>query len=374
MKEKDRPNRTLQIRTPVRRENAQLYILISLVSFGGSVMATRLFLELTGYPKIGSGELHIAHVLWGGLILFIAALLPLVFANRWVFTAGAILSGVGVGLFIDEVGKFVTLSNDYFFPPAAPIIYAFFLLTVVLYLRIRKRPTQDPRDELYRVLDGLTELLDQDLDPVEKSLLLHRLKHISTSSSDPDLADLAKSLSAFLIKENLQLAPRRMPIDIRFRKWLVKFENRHLPRRRYRWAITFLIGLVGVIALFQFVSIAPILFSRTHPLESLLTLLLQKGDIRSATMAAWSLAYIALQGLFGTSMIIGGGLFAVGLEKRGLDLASIGLVVSLTAINLLAFYVDQFSASINALLQLLVLLAITLFRRRFIPPSFTKTK
>ncbi len=124
---------------PVKRPGAENYLLLSLLSFALSVAGTRLFLELTGYPQLGNSELHIAHVLWGGLLLFVAALLPLIYANRWVYSTSGILSGLGVGLFIDEVGKFITQSNDYFYPPAAPIIYAFFLLVVLLYQRVRRR-------------------------------------------------------------------------------------------------------------------------------------------------------------------------------------------------------------------------------------------
>ena len=46
--------------------------------------------------------LHIAHALWGGLLLFVAVLLPLALANRWAIKASALLSGIGIGLFIDE--------------------------------------------------------------------------------------------------------------------------------------------------------------------------------------------------------------------------------------------------------------------------------
>src|SRR4051812_2558514 len=101
-------------RSPVKRRNAQYYLLITVMSFAGSVVMTRLFLGLTGYPQLGNSELHIAHVLWGGLLLFIASILPLIFANRWVYFVSAVLNGIGVGLFIDEVGKFITRSNDYF--------------------------------------------------------------------------------------------------------------------------------------------------------------------------------------------------------------------------------------------------------------------
>ena len=87
-----------RIQSPVRRERASHYLLLTLLSFAASVSITRLFLYLTGYPQIGSGELHIAHVLWGGLILFVA-------------TIGGILFGSGVLLagFADQVGNLFLL-------------------------------------------------------------------------------------------------------------------------------------------------------------------------------------------------------------------------------------------------------------------------
>src|SRR5512142_371317 len=149
-----------RLRSPVKREGSERYILLSLISFAISVIVTRTFLQMTGYPQIGGATLHIAHVLWGGLLLFVASLLPLILANRWVYTLAGVLSGVGVGLFIDEVGKFITRSNDYFYPPAAPIIYGFFLLTVLLYVEVRRPADRDARTELYHAFDGLEEVLD----------------------------------------------------------------------------------------------------------------------------------------------------------------------------------------------------------------------
>jgi len=105
-------------RSPVQRKHAAEYLLITLISFGFSVGATRLFLEVTGFPQLGGGEIHIAHVLWGGLLLFISSLLPVIYINRWNLRLSALLAGLGIGLFIDEVGKFITQTNDYFYPAA----------------------------------------------------------------------------------------------------------------------------------------------------------------------------------------------------------------------------------------------------------------
>jgi hypothetical protein len=53
----------------VKYDHAERNLLFVLFGFAVSVIATRGFLELTGYPQIASGDFHIAHVLWGGLLL-----------------------------------------------------------------------------------------------------------------------------------------------------------------------------------------------------------------------------------------------------------------------------------------------------------------
>ena len=75
-------NSHIKIRSVFRRDGAENYLLISLVAFGVMVIFTRVFLQLTGFPQIGNSVLHITHALWGGLLLFIAVLLPLGLANR----------------------------------------------------------------------------------------------------------------------------------------------------------------------------------------------------------------------------------------------------------------------------------------------------
>lgn len=88
--------------------------LIVLVSCALTVALTRLFLVLTGYPQIGNSTFHLAHALWGGLALFLAGMMALIVQNRGAAVIIALLTGVGFGLFVDEVGKFITQKNDYF--------------------------------------------------------------------------------------------------------------------------------------------------------------------------------------------------------------------------------------------------------------------
>lgn len=101
-----------RVSNPVRRKGAERYLQLNLLSFAASVTFTRLCLWLTGYPQLGNDTLHIAHVLYGGVLLYISSLIPLIYANRWTYTWSSVTSGVGVGLFIDEVGKLITQNND----------------------------------------------------------------------------------------------------------------------------------------------------------------------------------------------------------------------------------------------------------------------
>ncbi|MEL7643548.1 MAG: hypothetical protein AAGU25_05525, partial [bacterium] len=60
----------VQNRNLVFHADAEINTLLMLVSFAASVTFTRAFLYLTGYPQIGNDELHISHILWGGLLMF----------------------------------------------------------------------------------------------------------------------------------------------------------------------------------------------------------------------------------------------------------------------------------------------------------------
>lgn len=96
-----------------------------------TVIVIRLQLWITNYPSLSPGKLHIAHLLWGGVLMTAAIWMLASYIGRRLVSPAVILGGVGFGFFIDEVGKFVTADNDYFFQPTAAIIYVVF---IVLFL------------------------------------------------------------------------------------------------------------------------------------------------------------------------------------------------------------------------------------------------
>jgi hypothetical protein len=355
-----------RVRSAVRRKGAQRYLLLSLVSFALSVILTRLFLELTGYPQLGNSELHIAHVLWGGLLLFIASLLPLLLSNRWAHNLSAILSGLGVGLFIDEVGKFITQSNDYFYPPAAPIIYAFFLLTVLLYIQVRRPPANTPRAEMYRILEEMTEVLDCDLDEVERDRLEARLVMVKSETNDDNLKRLANALYNFLEREHVRLVPPTPTYFQRLGKHISPFLEHQVTQPRLKMFLVLVVGVMGVFALIEFSFLLMLIPDTAPALEALLEPLITSGELRSAQDASWFLVRTILEGTTGLLLVLSGALIITGRERTGMQLASMMLIIWLTVINLLVFYLDQFGAVVTALFQFFVLMMLTYYRRRYL--------
>ena len=353
------------VRRPVRRPRADNYLLLTLLSFALSVSLTRLFLELTGYPQLGSGTLHIAHMLWGGLLLFIAALLPLIFANRWVYWVGAVLAGVGVGLFIDEVGKFITQSNDYFYPPAAPIIYAFFVICVLVYLQLNRPPSRHARAELYAALEMMEDVLDHDLDARERADLEERLRYVVVQKDQPELARLAEELLDYVKDEQIYIAPPPPDYLKRLEAKLIAFEGRYFDRARFRAVLALGLGALGLASI---VNAIRLMASNLEPGPSGLAFAFVIQAVKNPSYAyvLWFFMLQVVQGLFGLLLTAGAVLLVTGRERQGIRSSYFALLVYLTMVNLLMFYYYQFSTIISAIIQFVLLLAVLYYRQRFL--------
>ncbi|MCX5387184.1 hypothetical protein [Streptomyces sp. NBC_00083] len=180
------------LRTASAAAHLRLFVLAGIVT----VLATRAFLAATGYPKLGGGagtsRLHISHMLWGGLLMLAGLLVMLVFTGVASRQRGALVGGVGFGLFIDEVGKQVA-DVGYFYRPAAGIIYlTFAALTGLVWWVARRTRTDRERAPgalgsaaaadiaLHGVLCGLT--------PRERQEALRRLRGTGAPAGEVEAA------------------------------------------------------------------------------------------------------------------------------------------------------------------------------------------
>jgi hypothetical protein len=279
------------------REGAERSLLLVIVSFTIAVVGTRWFLQATGYPQVGGGELHIAHMLWGGLLLVVAALLALIVSASWVAPVAAILTGAGTGLFIDEVGKFITASNDYFYPLAAPLIYGLLLALVLLFVVVRRRQGAAP---------AVTQ-------------------------------------------------PGRV----------AAWESAHLPGRRYRRLLVTLLLVVGLGWLASFVLFLALDAETLRELiESIATI---PGDpVKRPTEPVFYVLEAVVLGAGGLLLVTAAILLARGREAVGVTVATVGLVIALTAGALLSLYVEQVSAILSTLVHAGLLFAVIHYRNAYL--------
>lgn len=175
---------------------------IFFVTSVASVLAIRTFLHLTGYPQFSPGSLHVAHVLVGGLFMLAAMILFLAFTGRASKYLAALLGGFGFGAFIDEVGKFITSDNDYFFKPTVAIIYVTFVAIYFVMERISRAPWLSDKERLVNVLELTKEAVMHDLKSEDQERALDLLN--DADQRDPvtiALSQLMRNIESIRVSE-----------------------------------------------------------------------------------------------------------------------------------------------------------------------------
>src|SRR5437763_10676065 len=138
----------------VIRNDRPLLVDAFLIAAVLTVLALRVYLAAAHYPQLGGNGLHIAHVLWGGLLMVVAlGMLLSLLTFPWQLMA-AVIGGMGFGLFIDELGKFLTSDNNYFFKPTASLVYAVFVAFFLAVRELRRYRKLTPRESLDNAVES----------------------------------------------------------------------------------------------------------------------------------------------------------------------------------------------------------------------------
>jgi hypothetical protein len=215
-------------------------------------------------------------------------------------------------------------------------------------------------------MDAIEEVLEHDLDPIEKADLAERLQYVAQQDKEPQLAHLAVHLLEYLNWETLMLAQERPTLIQRWITILKQFEMRWFTRRRLKALLAGGLLSLGVVALINLYATLPVGPGPTS-LERTFTRLLQEGQIRSAGSLNWFLARVVLEATVGLLLMVSAGLIMANRDQDGTRYGYWSLLLSLTMVDLLVFYFDQFSAILTAIIQLTLLLALVYYRKTYLP-------
>src|SRR5215218_1371450 len=325
--------------------------LIVLVSCALTVALTRLFLVLTGYPQIGNSTFHLAHALWGGLALFLAGMIALIVQNRGATVIIALLTGVGFGLFVDEVGKFITQKNDYFFPLAAPIVYASLLVILLLTELSRRHQLRSPRAHLHAAISLSQTIADGTVTPTEIKAVKNHIRQARTGSLDDASAALLNG-----IETSMALADRVQDHYLfvaRARRRLGRLVESWLPADRARRLARLAMAFFCVLGLVQIALLVGSAFTPEGLRQAL--------SVRDQPVGEFGQTVLILTWVLNVVVTVLAGITWWALRPRrprrrlALRCGYTAMLLMLLLGNLLSSYVDQFAILIEAALQVITL-------------------
>ena len=329
-----------------RRDRGPRYLFLTIVAFAVTVMAVRVYLDLSGYPKIGGGGLHVAHMLWGGLLLIVAALLLQLFVGRRALVLSSVAAGIGVGLFIDEVGKFITETNDYFFAPAAPLIYGAVLLLVLVWLRVRRDDRPTTSEATQGAIEAIRDLADGRLSAPDRDRAVDRLR-ASGATTTPGLPG---DLLAILGSPDTEARLARPG-------WLERGEARSLIRRLLPDRLERIIIRIGLF-LSASAALVGLLIAIAVLGGQVTSIPVPDGPIEMPTEPVWllllALVWVVVGLTNGAALVLS----LTGRHARGMAVAQYAVLIGLVVGGLLNTYVSQLGALSGVVVQLGLLLLI----------------
>jgi hypothetical protein len=310
---------------PIRNVDAGDLIEMMLVVAVATIIIIRVILELMGYPKLGGGGLHIAHVLYGGLMMVAALILVFALLNVAARWAAAFVGGVGFGFFIDEVGKFVTNDVNYFYAPAFSVMYVVFVILFITAYAIR-RARVHAHDALANALTLLREERNGKLDAETKQDILSLLAQ--SNPADPLVPLLRDRVREMPTVERRNLTPYAL-VRSRLAAWYQGIADR-------RWFTGTLLTLMVLGVLVNLATIAtPILG----------VLIDENGvDNENHDWVAWVTAGSAA---VTAALIIAGLVIWRRSRLKAYRLFKLAILVSLLIGQVFQFYYDQLSAIIS---------------------------
>jgi hypothetical protein len=194
------------------------------------------------------------------------------------------------------------------------------------------------------------------------------LRQINQDDTDQDFKTLASALLNYIENGHIEVIPEtKSALDI----WVTRLkdiEDKYVRKSTFRAILAGSLLALGIFSLWRFFPLLAIGLN-SRPLQDRLSNYFQSGLLTTSAKLGWFSAWLVLEGSIGILLILSAIFLIFGADHRGINLSFIGLLLSLTVVDLLLFYFDQFSSIFIASIQLILLLGVIYYRRRFLLPS-----
>jgi len=341
----------MKVYLPLRR-NASELVLIMMVAAILSLLSARLFLELTNYPQLGRGDWHVAHTLWGGVLMVGGMMIGLVTHGERFKKVAAGTFGVGLGWFVDEMGKYLSSDGDYFFQPAIVLMYIFFVLIFLFYRYLDKTMIINPKTLLYQAISELEEIAEKDLGEKEQQALIEKLDRI-IKKVDPAVGVFVVGLKK-LIKQVKVVENKQEKWSQRWWGEVKRFSYHKVFRQKFILYLLLSLAFIYIIGgIYDTVIFGRFLTNKEWWYGSY-------GQHNLASVTETTIFFLKMFFDLVTSVLFVWGIFWVVKKKknRGIMFFRYGLLVNIFLSSVFKFYLEQFSGVFSLMASVVVLVGL----------------
>lgn len=331
----------------IRNMDAGAYLEVFLVVAVASILTIRAYLAITGYPQLGNSDLHIAHMLWGGVFMLVGLIALAMFLGKAAQYIGVVCGGIGFGTFIDEVGKFVTQDNDYFYQPSISIIYVTFIVIFLIVRNIQTRARYSRIEYLMNAIHELEEVAYLDLDVEEKGKIISYLA--KCDPSDPLVTELKGAL------DKIELVPvPEASLYIRVRNCLTSFYRDVATTNWFKWVIISFFSIQVLFNLF-YVFVLVVLKMLNWNVLNVGIIARLAGELQMITF--YDYAYL-ISSLLAAGLALWGLLLFIKSRLSAFKMFERSVMVSLFLTQIFIFFQAQFWGLAGLIIYLLVYVAL----------------
>lgn len=309
----------------LRNYEAYYFTELFFINAGLAIVTLRVFLSLTGYPQVGNDVFHIAHELWGGLALAIALGISLFFLDRPSKIFAVILGGIGFGVFIDELGKFITADNNYFYQPTLSIIYLIFIGLFLFLKHLGHKQKYTKNESLVNTFEMLKSVSLEIPTEVEKERLFRFLKNTDIPARLKDeIVELVNNTETTI----------RKTFRTKFVYWINDFSQKLVVSDVFKITLIlcFLAREVGSVLFLVGVS---------------------SGDVYH-TESSWFFYGLVLSSLVVSLITIGGLIMLFRSYHKGLVWFYWSLFINIFVLQFFAFYFNQLEALFGLVVNIIL--------------------
>lgn len=329
-----------------------------------SVLVTRAYLIIAKNPMIGFGQWHFAHVLWGGMLMLIAMILVLAFEGKRVRKYGAILCGIGWGLFVDEIGKYLTRDNNYWFRPAIIFIYISFVCLFLIYRYLERVEVKTSTHLFYAVLNRMEEIVEDDLEINEKKSLQNNLKKLLETTKPGNLQIISEGILMALKKIKAKKDQNRRS----FKMFIKDIFNISYDKVFKRNLFTYGLWTFSVYyATEKLIDIVRILMSGEK--MALIQKFYQDYNFFGRADVYMIVFKLVFEVIASILFLLGARYFWSKKRVRGIRFFKYGLYVSIFFVSIFRFYFEQFEAVYEVLISVIVLEILNRYRQEIVVNS-----